>query len=709
LVNEKEFFADIEKSGLNLTTQQKGAVIHDQGPLLLLAVPGAGKTTVLTVRIAYLIRVKRVDPRAILCLTFGRAAAKEMRERYLERFGVKADTENQTNKEIKFSTIHSFAYEVVRSAFRQRDTRFEIIEEQKGAESKTGVLRRIYEKHNASAITDEQLEGLQNIICYVKNTLRQPEEFKKADIKNFPLIYNDYEEYKRNSQPRLIDYDDMLSIAFQELNENTKCLEAYRKRFDYILTDESQDTSLLQHKIIEIVVKPKGNIFAVGDDDQSIFGFRAAEPEYLLNFEQTYPGAKILRMEQNFRSTPQIVDAARGFIRSNKLRFDKEMFTKNPAGDILRIEHFTGIREQYQFLVHELRSQKDLSKIGVLYRNNLSAICLAEELSRANIPFYMREAGKQKFFSHWVINDILNFLRFSFSDKSLPILEKIWSKLNCHIRKQQLDYLKQRAIDRSIFEILAEQPEVTSKRKNEYLELKKQFKVLNILPPAKAIRFIRSQLEYDKAIERICDSLGFSEEYIGSLLDILISIAQNEPAIVEFAKRLTLLEEQMKVSYKKKHSNAVTLSTMHSAKGLEWERVYLLDLVEGVIPENDQRGQKELLEEERRLFYVGMTRAQQHLTLCSMDYYHNKHVKSSRFVRETSLVMKGENPEEVIRKETANMTSDFVVGLVIEHRTFGEGIIAKEDGNMILVHFKDGSQRSFMKDICEKQNLIWAV
>lgn len=303
MVDEKEFFEDIEKSGLNLTIQQKGAVIHDQGPLLLLAVPGAGKTTVLTVRIAYLIRVKRVDPRAILCLTFGRAAAKEMRERYMERFGVKADTENQTNKEIQFSTIHSFAYEVVWSAFRQRDTRFEIIEEQKGPESKTGVLRRIYEKHNASAITDEQLEGLQNTICYVKNTLRQPEEFKKADIKNFPLIYNDYEEYKRNSQPRLIDYDDMLSIAFQELNENTKRLEAYRKRFDYILTDESQDTSLLQHKIIEIVAKPKGNIFAVGDDDQSIFGFRAAEPGYLLNFEQTYPGAKILRMEQNFRST----------------------------------------------------------------------------------------------------------------------------------------------------------------------------------------------------------------------------------------------------------------------------------------------------------------------------------------------------------------------------------------------------------------------
>ena len=222
----------------------------------------------------------------------------------------------------------------------------------------------------------------------------------------------------------------------------------------------------------------------------------------------------------------------------------------------------------------------------------------------------MREVGKQRFFSHWAINDILNFLRFSFSDKSLPTLERIWSKLSCPIRKQQLEYLKQMPIDRSIFEILAEQPGVTSKGKREYLELKKQFKELNTLTPAKAIRFIRNQLEYDKAVERMCDSLGFSEEYIGGLLDILISIAQNERTIVDFAKRLAYLEEQMKSSYKNKHSNAVTLSTIHSAKGLEWEQVYLIDLVEGIIPEQEtikaeQSGQKELLEEERRLFYVG--------------------------------------------------------------------------------------------------------
>jgi len=713
LLNVKEFFQVIQTKGLNLTVQQKTAVVHNLGPLLLLAVPGAGKTTVLTVRLAYLILVKGVDPRTILCLTFGRAAAKEMRERFVQTFGANADSGIQA-RDIRFSTIHSFAYEIVRAAFRQSGIHFEIIEEQTGAESKTGVLKRIFEKHNSSTITDEQLEELQNTICYVKNTLSQPAEFNKPDLKNFSLIYEDYEGYKRNSQPRLIDYDDMLSLAFQELNENSERLEDYRRRFSYILTDESQDTSLLQHKLLEIVVKPQGNIFVVGDDDQSIFGFRAAEPEYLLKFEQTYPGAKILRMEQNFRSTPQIVGVSCQFIRSNRLRFDKEMFTENPQGDILQLGHFPGIKEQHQFLTRKLSSQNDLSTIGVLYRNNLSAISLADELSRAEIPFYMRETGKLRFFSHWAINDVLNFLRFSFSDKSLPTFERIWTKLSCRISKQQLEYLKQRPVDRSIFEILAEQSGTTLKHKRGYLELKGQFKELNTLPPAKAIHFIRNQLRYDQAVERICAALGFSEEYIGSLLDILSSIAQNEPTIVDFARRLSDLEGHMKASCKNKHSNAVTLSTIHSAKGLEWEQVYLVDLVEGVIPEReaikaDQSGQKDLLEEERRLFYVGMTRAKRQLTLCSLDYQHNKRVKASRFVREVSLVMEGKKPEDVIRTEEPTLQSTLVAGLIVQHKAFGEGVIAQDEGNKILVHFKDGSQRTFLKDICEKQKLIWAV
>lgn len=714
MIKEKDFFKEIKTRGINLTEQQERAVVHYQGPLLLLAVPGAGKTTVLTVRLAYLILIENVEPRKILCLTFGRAAAKEMRERFVKNFGSLVSGQIKSRGEIHFSTIHSFAYEVVRTAFHESGRGFKIIEEQTGAASKNGVLRRIYEKHNGSTVTDEQLEELQNIICYVKNTLNKSEEFANSDIKNFPLIYNDYENYKLSNRPRLIDYDDMLFLAFQELKKNSKCLEVYRKRFDFILMDESQDTSLLQHKIIEMIVKPKDNIFVVGDDDQSIFRFRAAEPKYLLEFEQTYPGAKILRMEQNFRSTPQIVDVACSFIRSNKFRFDKEMFTENPKGDILQNLHFEGIREQNQFIIQKLKSQKDLTKAGVLYRNNLSAICLAEALNRANIPFCIRDSGKQRFFSHWAINDILNFLRFSFSDKSLAILERIWSKLSCPIRKQHLDLLKQLEIDCSIFDILAKQPGVTLKERNEYFDLKKRFKELNSLSPAKAIPYIRDHLEYDKAMKRICESLGFSEEYVGSLLDILSTIAQNERTIVDFAKRLTYLEDQIRSSYKNWQNNAVTLSTIHSAKGLEWEQVYLIDLVEGIIPEREtikaeQSRKDELLEEERRLFYVGMTRAKRQLTLCTINYYHQKRVKASRFVREVNLVMQGKNPQQIILQGAAEFNSDLAAGSIVQHKAFGEGVIVKEDGNVVVVRFKNGSQRSFLKDICAKQKLIWAI
>lgn len=714
MITENEFFIEVESRGISLTAQQKRAVVHNQGPLLLLAVPGAGKTTVLTARLAYLVLVKNIDPQLILCLTFGRAAAREMRERFEQNYGAMVNVPTAKRGGIHFSTIHSFAYEVVRRAFQQRGIRFQLIEEQSGSASKTGVLRRIYEKHNGSTLTDDQLEELQNTICYVKNAFCKPASIQDSEFKNFAQIYLDYENYKRNSQPRLIDYDDMLSLAYEELNENPKCLEIYRKRYEYILTDESQDTSLLQHKIIEMIVKPKSNIFVVGDDDQSIFGFRAAEPKYLLEFEQIYPGAKILRMEQNFRSTQRIVAVSSSFIRSNKLRFDKKMFTKNPQGEALGINQFEGIREQNQFIIDKLKRQQDLTKVAVLYRNNLSAICLVDALERAKIPFYMRESSKQRFFSHWAVNDILNFLRFSFSDKSLPILERIWSKLSCPIRKHDLELLKQQPIDRSIFEILADQPSVTSKQRSEYFELKKRFKELNTLVPAKAIHYIRNQLDYDKAQKRICESLGFSDDYVGNLLDILSLIAQKERTIVDFANRLSYLEEQMKASYQSKHADAVTLTTIHSAKGLEWEDVYLIDLVEGLIPEREtikaeQSGKSELLEEERRLFYVGMTRAKRHLTLCSLNYYYHKRVKVSRFVREVKLVLQGKSPQEMISKGASNLPTDLVTGVVIQHIAFGEGVIVKDDGPVIEVCFKNGSQRSFMKDICVKQKLIWAI
>ncbi|SPF56592.1 UvrD/REP helicase family protein (modular protein) [Candidatus Desulfosporosinus infrequens] len=637
-MNVQQFFAWIKEKGFNLTEAQRKAVVYDMGPLLLLAVPGAGKTTVLILRLAYLVLVINVNPERILCLTFGRAAAKEMSDRFTQNFG--NDIGN-----IHFSTIHSYAYEVVRAAFRQKGRDYQIIEELTGVESKSGVLRGLFKQINTSTLTEDTLEELQNAICFVKNSLISPEKLENVAVKNFVTIYNDYEKYKRMHQPQLIDFDDMLSIAYTALVENPRLLEMYQKRFDYILTDESQDTSLLQHKIIELISKPKQNLFVVGDDDQSIFGFRAAEPKYLLEFPQVYDQAEILRMEQNFRSTPEIVSISREFIRSNKMRYDKEMVTENVPGETVQIEIFKGNKEQNEFILGELIN-KGVAKSAVLYRNNLSVITLVDELDRGGVPFYIRDSNKERFFSHWVVKDILNFLRFSYSDQNVAVLDTIKSKFETYISKAQIEYLRGIKIDRSIFEILSEQQEGKS-RQSGYFTLKEQFKSLNKLPPSKAVGYIRNELGYDKVIERICKNLGFSKEHLNSLLSILETIAARELTLPDFANRLSYLEEKIKTSYKNKGTKAVTLSTIHSAKGLEWERVYLIDLIQGIIPDleavkNAANNKMEAIEEERRLFYVAMTRAQKHLTLCTMKQYLKQIAKRSQFVQEVQALLEVE-------------------------------------------------------------------
>ncbi|MDO9533902.1 MAG: ATP-dependent helicase [Bacillota bacterium] len=697
-----QFFAWIEGKNLHLTEDQKRAVLHDRGPLLLLAVPGAGKTTVLTVRIAYLILVRGAVPKRILCLTFSRAAANEMRERFGRHFG------ERIKGQVHFSTIHSFAYKVVRELFKQQSVSYLLMEEQTGAQSKSGVLRRLYEKVNLARPNDEQLDDLQNAICYVKNRLCAPGELEDPPAGNFEMLYQAYEEYKLQHQPQFIDYDDMLSLAYHGLLENPRLLKAYRQQMDYVLTDESQDTSLLQHKLIELIAQPEGNIFVVGDDDQSIFGFRAAEPQYLLDFPKVYAQAQVCRMEENFRSTPQIVAAACRFIRQNKVRFDKEMITRNPDGEVLRIKQFKNVEEQNGFIREELQRNRNFAGVGVLFRNNLSAISFVQELDLGGIPFYLRESGKERFFQHWTLNDLLNYLRFSYNDRNLPVFEKICTKLYVYIGRSQLEGLEGIRTERSILELLAELPELPDKRRKEYLELKEQFCRLNSLPPLEAIQFIRSTMNYNKVIGRICEQLGLAREYPESILGILESIAAQEKTLPDFANRLVYLDKLIKNSSKNKNTNAVTLSTIHSAKGLEWEQVYLVDLVEGIIPDRQavesQGTNPARLEEERRLFYVGMTRAKRALTLCVPSNYLSKYAAASSFVGAIQKILGGKNP--TMDKQTP--TDDFGAGLVVIHNKFGEGVITSEREDSLTVRFRDGKERIFSRKLCVKKNLLRA-
>jgi len=702
----------VRETGVEMNDVQKEAICHPEGPLLLLATPGAGKTTVLNARILYLILRQGVNPENILALTFSKAAAKEMDVRFQKLYGL------LVKRRVRFSTIHSFCYYIVRAYFQENRIAFTLIENEHGALSKNSVLKRLYEEINQTILTEDKLEELANAICFIKNSMISMVDVQKMDtkVKDLRLIYEAYEHYKNNAHQgnRLIDFDDMLTLSNQILEENPSILSRYQKQFPFVLTDESQDTSIIQNKIIEKVTKLSDNLFVVGDDDQSIFGFRSANPKYLLNFKTVHPSARILIMEQNYRSTPEIVKAANVFISGNQQRYKKTMFTDNPSNRTIRIHSFDYGYQQLHYIIKELKNKKLIGQTAILYRNNISAINLIDHLEGATLSFYVRDSG-YKFFNHWVIKDILNFMRFSYSDKNVGILETIYSKFDSYISKHQLEYLKNQDQTISVFDHLAGLPNLPGFRKKNFQELKRQFKKLNAMNPLDALRYIRKELHYEKKLEEFSERLGLSMESFHGILATLENIAQGMKTHKDFADRLKHLEQLMYESAGNKDNNAVTLSTLHSAKGLEFESVYMLDLVDGILPNLEslkgaEKKNMDSLEEERRLFYVGMTRAKKELELLTVENLNDQDVVESQFVGEVREILcpgRSQNGAKAVNLTTFRVEK----GADIRHKAFGIGriTVADAESDLLEVNFRKLGIKQFSLKVCLEGKLVSSV
>ena len=713
MLEDQRFFERLEReTGVVMNTRQKEAISHTFGPLLLLATPGAGKTTVLNSRILYLILRLGVNPENILALTFSKAAAKEMEMRFQQLYG------QLVKQRIRFSTIHSFSYYIGTAYFQEKRIAFTLIENEQGVNSKNSVLKRLYESINKTILTEDKLEELANAICFIKNSMTPILDVDKLDtkIRDLRLIYEAYENYKKNAHPGifLIDFDDMLTLANTILDENPAILLRYQNQFPFVLTDESQDTSIIQIKIIEKVAKLSDNLFVVGDDDQSIFGFRSANPKYLLDFKTIHPGARIIMMEQNYRSTQEIVQVTNVFISGNKQRYVKNMYTENPSNKTIRIQSFEYDYQQLSYVIEELKKKKTIGQTALLYRNNVSAISLIDHLDGANIPFYVRDSS-YKFFNHWVIKDILNLMRFSFSDKNVVILETIYTKFNSYISKQQIDYLKQQDQTQSVFDHLAAVPNLPAFRKRNFQEMKRQFKKLNVMNPLDAIRFIRKELRYEKKLEEFSERLGLSIEASRGILAKLESIAQGLKTLKDFADRLKHLDQLMRDSAVHKHNNAVTLSTLHSAKGLEFESVYMLDLVDGILPnlesiKSAEKNKLDSLEEERRLFYVGMTRAKKELELLTVENHNDQDVIESQFVGEVREILSPGHAQ--VRADSVSLTTFKVEkGANIRHKAFGIGriIVADVEQDLLEVNFRKLGVKQFSLKVCLEGKLVSSV
>ncbi|MEH7385699.1 ATP-dependent helicase, partial [Bacillus sp. JJ1521] len=414
-----------EQFGVQLNDVQKKAVLHTKGPLLLLASPGSGKTTTTIMRIGYLIEEEGVETSRIKAISFSRASASDMKERFTRFFP------EHPKDSVDFSTIHSLAFQIVRDYFYKQKVTYQLIEGNlDGGPNKKLLLRKIFKAMNGENITEEQLEELTTYISYIKNKLIPRDEWESIDC-DIPFVEAIFEEYEKikNANPSnlLLDYDDMLTIANEVFMKDEMILRKYQNRYDYILTDESQDTSHVQHAIIEKLVKSHQNLYVVADDDQSIYSWRGAEPKYLLDFKKVYPEAVILKMEQNYRSSKDVVDVANRFIKRNKDRYDKNMFTENPAHKPIDIKQFEDYRIQSKYVVQEIDTVERKKDVAILYRNNSSSIMLINALDRNQIPFYIKDSDN-RFFSHWVVKDILNFMRMTFTDKRVDIFEQIYTK-----------------------------------------------------------------------------------------------------------------------------------------------------------------------------------------------------------------------------------------------------------------------------------------
>lgn len=714
--------------GVSLNEVQRKAVLQNEGPLLLLASPGSGKTTTIIMRIGYLIEEKGVNPAKIKAVTFSRASANDMKERF-KRFFPELPP-------VDFSTIHGLAFQVVRDYFRKAGISYQIIEgdldvdlgkQDKGnwkeqPPHKKIILRNLFQSIVGEKITEDQMDELTTYISLIKNKMLPKDRWStvKVDVPEADRILQEYEAFKKSGHHQLLlDYDDMLTIGNQALEVDRELLRVYQGRYDYVLTDESQDTSMVQHAIIEKLVQNHGNLCVVADDDQSIYSWRGAEPSYLLNFKQVYPKANILFMEQNYRSSKEIVDVANQFIKRNKNRYDKNMFTENSAEEPIQIRSLPDYIYQAKYLVQKIQEVENLGEVAILYRNNSSSIALINEFDRAGIPFFMKDADN-RFFSHWVVQDILNFMRMTFTDKRPDILEKIHLKFNGYISKKQMAALKQINNNESVFDNLIKHVEIQDYQVKPLKESKETFQQMKGMPPLHAIHVIRERLGYEKALEKMCERLGFRKDNLFGILNTLEEIADGLESMEEFASRLKLLEAELKKAKSRKGQNAVTFSTFHSAKGLEFEHVYMIDLIDGIIPSSDDYTggtvEGDAIEEATRLFYVGMTRAKKHLELIGYRERDGEKIQDSLFVsyvkniidppsttskKVSDPVPQKDDVQTQKRIKVGNTTipynpnaiknqDELVEGKEVKHRVFGHGEIVKFNEDMIEVRFQTG-------------------
>lgn len=675
-----------------LNERQREAVLYNDGPLLIIAGAGAGKTKTLTTKIAYLIEKKNVAPENILAITFTNKAAKEMKDRLFKTIG-------QTAKYLQVSTFHSFGLKLLRENYDALgyDKNFVIMDSD---DSLTVVKKIIKDIEYDPKIYNPR--AIRNKISSCKNEMTSPEAYERYAASDFEKVVQEiYAKYEKKLQRNnSVDFDDLLLLPIELFKKNPDILNKYQDLYQYILIDEYQDTNEAQYILTKMLSAKNRKITCVGDDSQSIYSFRGANYKNILNFEKDYKDAKIILLEQNYRSTSNILDAANQVIKNNKMRKDKNLWTSRGIGEKIKYYRAYNERDEAQYVIRKIKEltnrNVEYKDIAVLYRTNAQSRVLEEEMLKENLPY--RVIGSFYFYSRKEIKDLIAYLRLIHNSKDNVSLLRVINTPKRGIGLKTIENLtiQADAMGVSIYEAISSGKELEFKNLIEKLkEMSKDLTLTELIDKVLDASGMKKELEDEKTLEA-----EVRLENLEEFKSITKTFEEREGLISleDFLLEISLISD---VEEYKDDPNRISLMTVHSVKGLEFDHVFVVGMEEGIFPHINSLMDNSELEEERRLCYVAITRAKDDLHLVNArrrTLFGKEQINPvSRFLGEINKDLietnvKDELPQKEEKINTGEMFReedvDYQVGDFVYHETFGTGKVVEVTNTLVSVAFK---------------------
>ncbi len=607
-----------------LHPNQIHAISHGTGPMLVLAGPGSGKTTVIIQRIRRLTEKMGVSPYRILVITFTKAAAEQMKTRY-------AALQGKTG--VMFGTFHSIFFRILRQACGYS------LEQVLSEDERRNTMQKLVTEARISVQDQEEyIQQFFSQYSLMKNQLQDVSDFMPEGLPKdeFVALTKKFDGWKRRNEK--IDFDDMLTECYEVLSQDEKTRKMWQDRFDYILVDEFQDVNRAQYACLQMLAAPKNNLFVVGDDDQSIYGFRGASPSFMLDFPKDFPGTEKVFLDVNYRCSGRIIRLASQVIGTNMSRYEKNIKGDRDLGERINVFVAKDSGEEAELTAQKiarlLEKGMPIEEIAVIFRTNIQGGAFARALFRRGIPYHLRDGGFH-LYDHWIARDLAAYLFLAENRDSDASLLRIVNKPKRYISKDLLAEAEQ--MPYGLLRSLHVCPSL-QKWQAEHLEsLEEDLRQIQKRKPYEALRYVRKVVGYD---EYLSDYAAYRKASLSNMIEIADEItetAKGTESGTEFVRKMEELSRQMKEQSKQKgNTHGVTLTTFHGAKGLEFGAVFLPSLAEGIIPyEKGRKGSA--LEEERRLFYVGLTRTKDRLFLSFTENRYEKPLKPSRFLMEMGL------------------------------------------------------------------------